>query len=183
MRKHSLLLCSRSGNTLYSVQQAPKALQFSYLMKRFIFLCSRWGNTLFSVQQVPETILFSNQRKHSQLLCSRWGNTLFFVQQVPETILFSYQRKHYQLLCSRWGNEEGRVFLTYTLTDHGGRSKVTLLISLQSNFDLGYSNQWTKNRAKELEMKVCIPNWNLPTRLTWSFNSIWLSEIITITLR
>jgi hypothetical protein len=50
------------------------------------------------------------------------------------------------------------VFLTYTLTDHGGRSKVKLLISLQSNFDLGYSNQWTKNRAKELEMKVCIPN-------------------------
>ena len=55
-------------------------------------------------------------------------------------------------------SEEGRVFLTYTLTDHGGRSKVKLLISLQSNFDLGYSNQWTKNRAKELEMKVCIPN-------------------------
>ena len=54
--------------------------------------------------------------------------------------------------------EEGRVFLTYTLTDHGGRSKVKILISLQSNFDLGYSNQWTKNRAKELEMKVCIPN-------------------------
>ena len=54
--------------------------------------------------------------------------------------------------------EEAGVFLTYTLTDHGGRSKVKLLISLQSNFDLGYSNQWTKNRAKELEMKVCIPN-------------------------
>ena len=55
-------------------------------------------------------------------------------------------------------SEEAGVFLTYTLTDHGGRSKVKLLISLQSNFDLGYSNQWTKNRAKELEMKVCIPN-------------------------
>jgi hypothetical protein len=55
-------------------------------------------------------------------------------------------------------SEEAGVFLTYTLTDHGGRSKVTLLISLQSNFELGYSNQWTKNRAKELEIKVCIPN-------------------------
>jgi len=76
----------------------------------------------------------------------------YFIQQFDLEGLYFLFVKAYGYL------EEAGVFLTYTLTDHGGKSKVKLLINLQSNFELGYSNQWTKNRAKELEMKVCIPN-------------------------